>query len=868
MIRKLSWLKDSIIQIVFIVVAIVFTVFIANISISGQYMEYYENKLIGKSVTLARNSALLLADKAGAASADGMRVILDLIFPEIDGGAEIIRYALYDAAGRAAASNAGQELPPPPEQAFEPGGCSYWSGNVVRAFHPVVIDGETRFAVMINIDDTPFFTQNQALSDGLYNSLFRGCLSMASGYLLFSAVSNLKKKKEDKSERKSDKSAGASTQSPLLLIHLAYMIGFAALSAPCIILYFGGRLEGAALMGVMLVGLLLLACAAVHLLRVVLWVVAWFSSRPLSGYAAQTLQFCVFLTVFLFLFCFSMQSSYRAQLELSRQDELRLSSVFASLALSGDAAGNPAERARAMDFGRHNECIVVVRSGDGGFSVAGREDEDVTPALDLFISAWESQSSVTGVRGEYIYGVTVMADGDFAPAALTAVRQPYAVHNEELFDTTVDFLLAMSATVIAFVFLFVELNRLLETLNTPNLKRGRGLRFGQGTRSLMFLATASRYVPLYFFVLMVHEIYRSNPVGWVPVEVAAVLPIAAVLLVMAVGSGVAGWLIRLNSRRLMLLGCVIGAGGFIALNYAESLPALLLLLVLTYTGVSLVYNGLWDFAGHAADTGYEEFESIREHTLSGEYLGGTAGAVIGAMVYDKLGLFAALAVSSGVLIVLAVLIRVMVPVLNNPEKSGKGEYGFFRFFFSGRVLLCVFFLLMPFVLGEYFIEQFSPLYADSIRLSPGAASWNSVLMTMFLAFTGPALVRAMTKRLKNRTVGIIANIVSACGLLLFALMPGIPTMYAASALIGMSIGIGKNVIAQVYADLKEADLYRKSGHLFNLVDSMFGQLAAVLFTAVHAFSAGGEYVWLIAAVVAAATVIYGISGRKRKERAQ
>ncbi|MCL2638038.1 MAG: hypothetical protein FWD48_06655 [Oscillospiraceae bacterium] len=867
--RRFAWIKDSIIQIVFITFAVVFTVFIAQISISEQYKEYYENKLEAKAETLAYNAVHLFSDNSEIRNAAGMSHVLDIIFPLHDSESEIIRYTLFNFDGSIAAStvevDSGLVLP---EEAFTEA-YTYMESPLVRSFCPVFIDGRVRYILMIQIDDTPFIEYSEQLSESLYSSLFRGCLMMAAGYALFSIITNLRKKKvqEDDDVEEADEetpkiNSGAFSR---VVIQLASTIIFSLLSLPFLQSY---AISSDGINAMLIIGGLLLAVAAVHFCRILLWFFAWYSKRPISSYAAQTMQFFVFLVVFLTIYVYTMQSGYSTQIELTKQNELRISSVFAGVFLSGNEVDDVLlEQAQSLNFGEHSECVIVIPSNEN-FIIFGDEAQNISEASDLLHSAWISKASVTGIRGDYKYGVTIITDASFEDvAALAVVRQLVSVQADEMRGATIDFLLAMSATVLAFVFLFVEMNRMLEVINLPNLRRERDLRYAKGTRSLMFLANACRYIPLYFFVLIVRDIYETNPVSWIPGELATVLPIAVVLIVMAVGKDITSLFIRLKARRMMIRGCLIGLVGFLLLNLASTLPVLLLLLILTYTGVSMVYNGLWDFAANAANTGYNEFTDIKEHTLSGEYLGGTAGAVIGAMVYDKFGLFAAFALSSAILLILAVLIRALLPAGQKPVKVERREYGFFRFFFSRSIFPLMFLLLMPFVLGEYFIEQFSPLYAASIELSPGAASWTSLLMTMALAYIAPSIVRAFSGRIGKTAICVFANMLAAAGLVLFALMPRIAAMYGASALIGVSIGVGKNILAAKYSEFKESQMYAHSGYVYNLFDSLFGLLGAALFTLSHVISASGNTVVYIAVIVVAATVLYVLfSGNRRNNR--
>ena len=869
--QKYSWIKDCLIQVIFISFAVVFTVFIAQISLSEQYTDYYEHKLESKAETLAFNAALLLGESKEILSEHDISLPLSLLFPNDDDSTEIIRYTLFSPDGSITASTAksGATIPTTNLQ----GSYTYMESPYMRSFHPVTIDGIVQYILMVEIDDTPFLEFGEELSQNLYSSLLSGCLMMAAGYTLFSVISNLFKKKKPQDSEQTTEQTSEEPENPRkegsirskLAVQFLSMITCAIFSLPLILT--SAFSTGFISVATLFLGGLLLIIAVAHLCRILMYLLAWLSKRPVSTYSVQTMQFFVFLIVFLTMYIISITNSYSAKIEINQQIELRFSSAFATLSLSGakEVDDEMLEQAAAMDFGQHNECLIVIRQGEG-FAVfgdePGDESKDVSDANDLFAQSWAGQASVAGIRGGYKYGVSIIMDSSLETIALAVVRQKADILAQEMRSATTDFLLAMSATVFAFVFLFVEMNRMLEVINIPNHKRERGWRYAKGARSLMFLANACRYIPLYFFVLIVRDIYQHNPVSWLPSEIAMVLPIAVVLLVMAVGKDITSRIIRLKARKMMILGCIIGIIGFMSLQFAVTLPLLLGLLVFTYTGVSMVYNCLWDYTAEAVSTGYTEFTDMKEQTLSGEYLGGTAGAVIGAMVYDKFGLVAAFALSAAILLILTILVRTLLPAGNSPEKAQKREYGFFRFFLSKNVFLLLFLLLLPFVIGEYFIEQFSPLYANSISLSPGAASWTSLLMTMALAYIAPSIVRVLTKQQSKTTICIFANILAAAGLMLFALNPGIATMYAASALIGVSIGVGKNILAARYSELKENTRYAHSGYVYNLFDSLFGLLGAALFTLAFILTNGGEYVVTIAGIVVLLTFLYLISKGK------
>ncbi|MCL1832548.1 MAG: hypothetical protein FWG45_06545, partial [Oscillospiraceae bacterium] len=535
--RSFSWIKDSLIQIVFISFAVVLTVFIAQISLGEQYTEYYDGKLASKSEVLARNAASLFTengDNQASHTIDSMSFILNVIFPS-DSETDNIRYALFEADGKTIAANTDIDVALPDEALQNVYTCT--ESEYVRSFYPLDNKDFHGYTLMVQIDDTPFLEYGEELQQSLYSSLFRGCLMMSGGYLLFSAISNLKKKKKptDNTDENDENGEEGHDTLPVekmsperrkestarLIMQFVSMFGCTALALLTFWLYKNEILP-------LFIFVLFTSIAGLHFLRIVIWFLAWFSKRPITGYAAQTMQFFVFLVVFLSMYIYSISGGYTTQIESVKQDELRLSSVFAGLALSGNERIDKTllERAQHMDFGEDNELFLVTRTGDD-FSVYTADDNphDVSEAADLFESAWGEQSSVTGVRGGYKYGVTVIADNDYNVSALAVIRQLDSILADEMQSKSLDFMLAMSATVFAFVFLFVEVNRLLETVNIPNVKRERKYKYAKSITSLMFFANVCKQYPAFFLILIVFNIYENNPISWLPRNLAIMLPI-------------------------------------------------------------------------------------------------------------------------------------------------------------------------------------------------------------------------------------------------------------------------------------------------------------------------------------------------------
>ena len=803
--------------------------FIAHTSIRAQYLEYYESTLLDKASVLAHGASQMLEKRQELSDTSSIETALDLVFSS-GTGPENIHYALYNGDGTTRPSL-------PYEVTFGP--HTEWQDTLIRAWHPTGTD--RGHAVMIGVDYAPFLSFSRNLESALFKSMFSGCAMMAASYLLFTVLTNLRRPKREQPNETEDSSEKPENFSELLKVQLISIPVFTLLALPFLFLY--SRTQGVLKTGALIVGGALLAIALAHLCRLLLWLLRWYFQKPISGYSAQTLQFFMFLLVFLSLFCYSVQNGYQTQIELSSLDELRFTSMFASLAY---------EQNGETPSLSENVEVLVVNNDAGNFRVVGRTDE-LNHCADLLDSAWNEKSATAGLRGGYLYGVSAVVNDNLDVTALICARQPYSILRNEFRTRSVDFLLGMTATVLALVFLFIELNKLLEVVNTPLIVKESSLKYALSIRSLMFLVCMSQYIPQFFFVLIVGDIYRKNPIPWLSPDLAATLPLTLALFVVVFGRNITARFINLDYRDKMLLGCAVGTVGFLLMATVDTLFIFLVLLIITYWGISLTYNGLWDFVVYAIEFDYAELQGLRQATLGGDFLGYTSGAVIGAMLYDKFGLFAALSLSAAILVLLGALIQHLIPDIPDEEEI-PDDFTFLTFFQSKNVLLYTFLAILPYSVAPYFIDQFSPLYADSIQMSPGAASWTSLLQVIFLAYITPPIVGRFFSNVKQSTVAIFGNILSAAALALFALMPGIPTLYIASAMIGVSIGTNSNIAG--FYELDEALSYKNSENYFYSVISIGGQIGTILFTLAHTASPNGHSVMAISIPIAAASIIY------------
>jgi ABC-type Fe3+ transport system permease subunit len=75
------WIKDAVIQTLFILLAVVATVSVAYTSLSDQYAAYYESKLLEKTRGLAYGASVMLANHGALIGSPEMGAILGLAQP-------------------------------------------------------------------------------------------------------------------------------------------------------------------------------------------------------------------------------------------------------------------------------------------------------------------------------------------------------------------------------------------------------------------------------------------------------------------------------------------------------------------------------------------------------------------------------------------------------------------------------------------------------------------------------------------------------------------------------------------------------------------------------------------------------------------
>jgi len=192
--KNLSWIKDTLIQIVFIIIAIVFTVLIAHTGISAEYTSYYRSRLTEKAESIAHSTARMLSEVYSDRTPEAHEIGIAMeVLLSVHSDIEIVSYALYGSNGQAIATTEGFSPMPTGEAINTPN--TKLEETSVSTYYPFTMSGDTEHVLLLNIDYSPFSIFSDTLETTLHTSLMWGCLIMALSYIIFSVFLNLIKTK-------------------------------------------------------------------------------------------------------------------------------------------------------------------------------------------------------------------------------------------------------------------------------------------------------------------------------------------------------------------------------------------------------------------------------------------------------------------------------------------------------------------------------------------------------------------------------------------------------------------------------------------------------------------------------------------------
>ncbi len=308
-------------------------------------------------------------------------------------------------------------------------------------------------------------------------------------------------------------------------------------------------------------------------------------------------------------------------------------------------------------------------------------------------------------------------------------------------------------------------------------------------RPLAFLLLLSSYVSVTFIPLLGSQF--REPLFGLSAHVTSGLPIAAEMFGALLSSiFVGGAIDRKGWRPPFLAGILALACGTAACAFATGPLALICFRAVTGLGYGAAWMGLRGLvAAGRTDTSRTKGFSL---LAAGIAAGQICGAVLGAMVAERMGFGNAFLFATGIALVTGLLALFVFENIR-PESAGASKVSLKRIgtFFFHRDLIAFFLLLtIPTAITSAFLTYYFPLFAKSIGVTQGNVGRAFLLYGICIIFLGPLLISWASARIPGRQLMIASCLTTVGALLVFCAMPTFAGVLIAIFLLGLAEGLG------------------------------------------------------------------------------
>ena len=307
-------------------------------------------------------------------------------------------------------------------------------------------------------------------------------------------------------------------------------------------------------------------------------------------------------------------------------------------------------------------------------------------------------------------------------------------------------------------------------------------------RPLAFLLLISGYLSVSFIPVVMKELYEPL-LGLAP-SVIVGLPISAEMFGAFLSSLFIGHTIdRRGWRPAFLAGLAVFALGTITSGIAASAVPFIVARGIAGLGYGAAWMGLRGLV--AAGAGPEQRKRGFSLLNAGIFAGQICGAVLGAMLAERLG-FPGVFFLAGLLVVFTaafalVLMRNVRPA-STPSEGTALEKA--RIFFLDRNLIAFLLLItIPSAVCGMFLNYFLPVYAKGIGVSQGNIGRTFLAYGVCIIYAGPVLVRFLGNLRSVRLLSL-ASLLGVAALLVFCVRASFATAVAAVVLLGIADSIG------------------------------------------------------------------------------
>ena len=408
-----------------------------------------------------------------------------------------------------------------------------------------------------------------------------------------------------------------------------------------------------------------------------------------------------------------------------------------------------------------------------------------------------------GRGGAQIRADILPTDGMPPVGSVVAVLDPSQMA-KSLFSVLLD---DLTMTVVAALFLSELLVLLLSTASGLNFSSSPGLMRTVIFASLFATEMATSYVPI-----------RIGELGLdlfgLPPDIVSGLPVSCELFMAGLAMIFGGaWSRRAGWRPMLMTGVMLCCIGSAASSISPSpLPFIF------SRGIAGLGYGFINLAAQVFIIAHSDAASRARNLafmFAGLYAGSLCGSTLGGLIADRLGYYAVFPVSSGMLLILAIVLVVTLPREQwqaEQASGGSALRGLLRFLADRRMGSLLLFLIVPNALVTVCLFQyFVPLSLSRAGVSPASIGRVFMAYCVIVMFAGPVF-GAFIDRAKRMAFPLFWSMaLAALSIGVLLLIEGIWGAVLSVCVLAVSTAIASNGQGAYALSLPAAERFGRAG---------------------------------------------------------
>jgi MFS family permease len=322
-----------------------------------------------------------------------------------------------------------------------------------------------------------------------------------------------------------------------------------------------------------------------------------------------------------------------------------------------------------------------------------------------------------------------------------------------------------------------------------NMKAVAAKEEDDSVRPLAFLVLLAGYMSISFIPILMKDLYE--PLFGLSQNVVLGLPIAAEMFGAFLSSLFIGHAIDKRGWRPPFM------AGILVMGIGTAVSALVwsaLSFIFARMIVGVGYGAAWMGLRGLVASGQTGEERTKGFSIlnAGIFAGQNCGAVLGAMLAERMGFPRVFVLATAVVIwagffALLFVKNVRPAGADTPGPSTARIKGFFS---DGRLIAFFLLITIPSAIAGTFLNYFFPLYAKSIGVTQGNVGRAFLVYGICIIFVGPFLIKKLGKRFTGRQIMTAAGLIGVLALAAFCSKATFAGAVVAIILLGVSDSIG------------------------------------------------------------------------------